>query len=236
MKKPKNSIIILHGWGLRGAVYNELILLLKQQEYQVYAPDLPGFGSEPIVSTSMNLDDYVDFLSDFIKKNHILTPIFIGHSFGGRVAIKYAFRYPQNISKLILTGVPVITNKSFFKKIAYLSAILGGKVFKMAPLRTREFFRKLLYFSIGEWDYYKAGSLKQVFKNIIGEDLVRYLKEIRIPMLLVWGENDRITPLYNINKIQKIMPWVKSIIVKNSGHKLPYENPPTFFNAIKSFL
>lgn len=229
-------IIILHGWGLRGTAYNELISLLKQQGCQAYAPDLPGFGSQPLWSKSMNLDNYVDFLKDFIEKNHILNPILIGHSFGGRVAIKYAFQYPQAVSKLILTGVPVIRENSFSKKIAYIAAIVGGKVFQIAPFRIRETVRKFLYFLIGEWDYYKAGSLKQVFKNIIEEDLVQYIKEIKIPIILVWGKNDTITPVRFIYQIEKITPLAKSIIMKNSGHKLPYENPLTFFKAIKPFL
>ncbi len=232
----ESSIIILHGWGLTGAKYNGLTKLLADKGYKVYAPDLPGFGTESLRSKSMNLDDYVDFISDFIKKNKISKPILIGHSFGGRVAIKYAFKYPNQILKLILTGVPIIRNRSFSKKIAFLLAVVGGKILKIFPIIVREFFRKSLYSLLGEWDYYKAGSLKQVFKNIINEDLIGYLKKIQSPIIFVWGKEDQITPVADLEKINKIVPGLKFLIIPDVGHKLPYTNPEVFLNTVESFI
>ncbi|MDO8461042.1 MAG: alpha/beta hydrolase [bacterium] len=231
----KKSVLILHGWGLSGKVYSKLFELFKKEGYRVYAPDLPGFGSESLKKT-MNLDDYVYFIYNFIKEHKLEKVILIGHSFGGRVAIKYAWKYPQNVSKLILTGVPIIRKKSFIKQIAYLVAVFGGKVFSVFPKKLKEFFRKTLYFVIGEWDYYKSGPLKEVFKNIIGEDLVSYVKEIKIPILLVWGENDGIVPVSDTKKIIEYMSNVKSVVVSNNGHKLPYENPVNFFEKILPFV
>lgn len=229
-------IIILHGWGLKGSIYKNLINLFKQERFKVFAPDLPGFGSEPLCSSSMNLDNYAEFLDNFIKKNKISKAILIGHSFGGRIAIKYVYKNPQKVSKLILTGVPIVRNKSFTKKIAFVFAIVGGKLLRRFPTQIGEVFRKGLYRAIGEWDYYKAGKLKKVFKNIIGEDLIQYLKEIKTPVLLVWGRDDRLVPVSDIYKIKKYLLKAEFIIVPNTGHKLPYENPDIFLEAIESFL
>ncbi|MDO8658601.1 MAG: alpha/beta hydrolase [Candidatus Levybacteria bacterium] len=230
----KQSIIILHGWGLNGSKYNQLLKILKNKGFAVYSPDLPGFGSEPLKSKSMKLDDYMEFIDNYIKKNKIENPILIGHSFGGRIALKYGWEYPKKVSRIILTGTPVIRNKTLFKKFAYLIAILGGKVFK--NLFFKETLRKSLYFLLGEWDYYKAGSLNQVFKNIIGEDLIKYFKEIKVPVFLIWGEKDMITPINDVNKMTKIRNDVKSIIVPGIGHKLPYERPDIFVKSIESFI
>src|SRR3989338_11260331 len=103
IKENKSPIIILHGWGLRGSVYRKLIELLKQKGHKVFAPDLPGFGHEPLLNNSMKLDDYILFVKNFIAEKKIKKPIIIGHSFGGRVTVKYAFLYPDEIDKLILT-------------------------------------------------------------------------------------------------------------------------------------
>lgn len=232
----KNNIIILHGWGLNGSKYSQLSKILEEKGYKVYSPDLPGFGHEPLKSKSMTLSDYVDFLDNFIKSNDIKKPILIAHSFGGRVAVKYCWKYPDNVSKLVLTGVPVVRERSFKKKIAFLGAMVGGRVLTLFPANLKNKFRKVLYFAIREWDYYKSGNLKDVFKNIIGEDLVSYAKEIKIPTILVWGKEDKITPVSLIPKIKKICPDFKSAVIENYGHKLPYENPPLFFNSIESFL
>jgi len=240
-KVMKKTIIILHGWGLCGLKYKGLSDLFKKEGYEVYAPDMPGFGSEPLCKqsnqgTNLTLSDYVDFLDKFIRVKKIQKPILLGHSFGGRVAIKYAYEHPEKILSLILTGVPVIRERSFKKKIAFLAAVTGGKVFSFFPENVRMKFRKGLYFLIGEWDYYNSGKLKNVFKNIISEDLIQYLKEIKNPIVLIWGSEDRLTPAFGVPKIKKIVPQSKSVIIKGIGHKLPYEDPLIFVKTIKPLL
>lgn len=232
----KNEIVILHGWGLRGQNYKELASLLENDGYKVYLLDLPGFGSEPLVNNSMILDDYVIFFRTFIKKNKITKPIIIGHSFGGRVAIKYLWRYKNAAKALVLTGVPIIRHVTIKRKIAYFVAVLGGFVFKIFPKETKIFMRKVLYSFIGEWDYYKAGPLQQVFKNIIGEELTSYVKDISIPVLLVWGEKDMVVLAADVLQIKKFMPHAKAVIVAGEDHKLPYVSPKKFIKAIKSVL
>lgn len=234
--KTKSTILLLHGWGLRGAVYRELITLLKEKGHKVFFPDLPGFGQEPLINNSMKLDDYVQFIKNFIKKNKIKNPIIIGHSFGGRIAVKYSFLYPEEVDKLVLTGVPIIRHVTFKKRIGYITAVLGGKLFMIFPEPVQKFFKIFLYKSIGEWDYYKAGSLKEVFKNIINEDLVEYAKEIKNQVFLVWGKDDKIVPASDIEKIKKIIPKSRHAILQNAGHKAPYLNATDFFKKIKSFI
>lgn len=231
----KKNIIILHGWGLNGSKYSQLTKILEEKGYKVYSPDLPGFGHEPLKSDRTNLDDYVSFLEYFIKKNKIQSPILIGHSFGGRVALKYSWRN-KNVSKLILTGVPLIRNLSFKKKIQFIAARYLGKTLNVLPKNKKQFIRKIFYFMIGEWDYYNSGKLKEVFKNIIGEDLIGYIKNLNTPTVLVWGEDDKITPVYLIKKINKIKKDIKFLVVPGIGHKLPYENANLFYEKIKLYL
>lgn len=233
----KNEIVILHGWGLSGDKYGALKKLLKEKGYKVFNPDLPGFGTEPLVHANMALDDYVVFLRKFIEKNKISKPIIIGHSFGGRVAVKYAWKYRNDVASLILTGVPIIRHTTLKRKIAYIVAVVGGKIFKLFPKETKLFLRKILYAFIGEWDYYKAGPLQQVFKNIIGEELTMYAKSISVPTFLVWGEDDRIVPASDVSKIKKdIIPHATTMVVEGEDHKLPYISPKNFIKAIMSVL
>lgn len=235
-EKSKPSILLLHGWGLRAQVYKDLINILKEKGHSVYSLDLPGFGSEPLVHNNMALDDYIVFVRRFIEKRKLIKPIIIGHSFGGRVAIKYTWKYPDEVSKLILTGVPIIRHTSVIKKLAFVTAVLGGMIFKGFPKGTKQILRKALYRFIGEWDYYNAGKLQQVFKNIIEEDLIQYAREVHVPTLLIWGANDRLTPASDIKKIKKYLPHAQSFIIGNVGHKLPYTDPQLFFKAIQSII
>lgn len=229
-------VLILHGWGLQASLYSKLALLFDKKKYQVYALDLPGFGEEPLKNSTMVLDDYVDFVESFLKKHNFSKVIIIGHSFGGRVGVKFAWKYPKKVTTLILTGVPILRHVPLHKKIAYIFAVVGGKVFTIFPAQIKQTLRKILYFGIGEWDYYKAGPLQQVFKNIIREDLVHYVKELHVPVILVWGADDRLTPASDVKKIVRFIPQAKHVVIPGIGHKLPYENPKLLYNAIEPFI
>ena len=74
------------------------------------------------------------------------------------------------------------------------------------------------------------------FKNIIGEDLIKYIKEIKIPVFLIWGEDDKIVPAKYLKDIKKLNREVIYKTVPGVGHKLPYEKPEQFFEEIKSLI
>lgn len=234
----KKAIIILHGWGVNGKKYEEVVDSLRNREFTVFAPDLPGFGNEKLEKKVMSLDDYVEFAVSFFKKNNIKKAIIIGHSFGGRVGAKLAYKYPELVEKLIITGSPLIKHAklSSKKRIASYLAIFNKKLLKFLPENVQNILRKILYFSIGEWDYYKAGELRETFKMIINEDLSEILPKINIPTLIVWGENDLVVPLADGKNIATMIKKSELIIVPESSHKLPYEKPTAFIKSILPFL
>ena len=234
----KFPIIILHGWGLRGSTYHKLAELLGKKGYRVYAPDLPGFGDEPLGKSSMDLDDYVGFVSSYLKKRKVRKAGFIGHSFGGRVAIKFAVKFPDRVDLLILTGAPGIKHKlSFFRRVVMYVAVVFGELFGIRVLLPlKRVVRKGLYFLIGEWDYYNAGELRQTFKHIVSEALQGYLPLITTPTLLLWGESDRVIPVSNARKMKDLIPNAKLVTIKGVGHKLPYEHSSLFLSAIGDLL
>ena len=232
----KGSIIILHGWKLSGARYNQCVSILKKDGYNVFAPDLPGFGKEPLVSKSMNLNDYVLFLKRFIKDRKMHKPILIGHSFGGRVAVKYAYSHPEEVSKLILTGVPIIRRKNFRQNLASVLAKAGNFIRLFLPESIFDSLRRALYRLAGSFDYYKAGSLDKIFINVISEDLTAYIKKIKIPTFLLWGKDDRLVPETNLKEIKKYMPQAVCVIFPGGGHGLPYDNPREFSKKVLELI
>jgi pimeloyl-ACP methyl ester carboxylesterase len=129
--------------------------------------------------------------------------ILIGHSFGGRVAIKYAVKHPEKIDKLILTGAAGIKHKlNMKKKMFFIASNAGKKVFSIlreaklpiGSLASRS--RAFLYGLAREKDYYKASPrMKEIMKNVLAEDLTLILDKIKTPTLLVWGKLDNSTPL-----------------------------------------
>lgn len=238
MQNAKLSLVILHGWGVRGETYQPITSLLEREGFTVYAPDLPGFDDQPLPKKVLTLEDYVDFVRSFIKKHIHRDYVVIGHSFGGRVAILLAQKTNTRMKGLILTGAAGIKHPlSLRSKIAFYFAKYGSGFLTIPPLsQSKEFVRKLLYHFIREFDYYRAGELRETFKNIIKDDLSPKLAKIRVPTLIVWGEKDLITPVLDGEFMKRSIPKSRLIIIKNASHRLPYMNPEVFCKACLPFL
>src|SRR5436190_16862468 len=116
------TILILHGWGKTGPAYSEIQNIFEKKGYRVYSPDLPGFGNNPLQKDALVFDDYISFVHDYISKTKEKKVILLGHSFGGRIAIRFTALYPQMVASLILTGASGIPRPlpSLKKKIVFV--------------------------------------------------------------------------------------------------------------------
>lgn len=221
------TVVILHGWGSSSKAWSEVKDFLEKEGFRVEVPNLPGFGGKPLTKKVMNFDDYIDFVKDFIKKRKV---ILIGHSFGGRIAIKYASQNSESVEKLVLTGASgVVHGLSIKRKSAYILAKVGKLFFPKS-------FRKIIYYWVGEWDYYKSEELLETFKKVYKVDIKDYLPQIKTPTLLVWGELDKSIPVADGKFMKKNIKKSKLIIVKGATHKLPYSMPHIFCEQILPFL
>ncbi|MDO8676784.1 MAG: alpha/beta hydrolase [Candidatus Azambacteria bacterium] len=226
----KKTLVFVHGWGVSSEIFKPLYYFLKD-EFNIYDFDMPGFGQTPI-EKSMALKDYADFVYKFLKDNKIEQPIITGHSFGGAVATKLALFYPDSISKLILVDASAIRRPRhkmiLLEKIApVLKPIIPGKL--------RQFILKLLKLDKTDWAQIKSVELKKTFQNVTKESLEPYLHSIKKPVLVIWGENDTVTPLAEGELIARTIPGAKLAVIKNSGHFVFLEKPEEFIKLIKEF-
>src|SRR4051812_6722174 len=95
-----NTAILLHGWQSQASVWNPVIEKLSGQPFRLIAMDLPGFGKSQLPKTDWGVGDYSKLVKLFLEKLGITSAIIIGHSFGGRVGIKFSALYPNIVSKL----------------------------------------------------------------------------------------------------------------------------------------
>lgn len=235
MKVP---IVILHGWGANSSTWQIPKTLLEKAGFSVFVPDLPGFGKEVLLKLPWSISDYVDFVLRFAKEKSQGKFILVGHSFGGRIAIKLAAEYPEKVEKLILTGVPARGGKTLKALIFNLLAKIGKVFFFLPPF---SFFgplvRKFLYYLAGEWDYYKTvGTMRQTFKNVINEDLVSLLSKINLPTLILWGKEDKLTSVLLAHFLKEKISQAKLVTLPTASHKFPYENPEVFVKEVVKFL
>ena len=221
-----NDIVLLHGWG-------QNIEMMRpigdnfQDRFRITIIDFPGFGESEEPKEAWTIDDYELMLEEFLKKVNVKKPIVIGHSFGGRVAIRYSARNP--ISKLVLFGSPCIRIQEelslgvkMLKKLKTLPGLNG----------LGEYMKKF----IGSRDY-KAASpiMRQTLVNVVNEDLSKFAREIEEPTLLIWGTNDTEAPLNEAKELEKIM-LDAALITLPGTHYAYLENLPRVVTILENFF
>ncbi|KKS45570.1 MAG: hypothetical protein UV09_C0034G0009 [Candidatus Gottesmanbacteria bacterium GW2011_GWA2_42_18] len=221
MKRP---LVILHGWNLSAAKFIPLSRELKKLGYRIYVPDLPGFGKNQKVEKPLNLSDYAIFVEAYLKKHKISKAVIIGHSFGGRIALKMAAAKNGNLVALVLTGTPGFLPLPKIKVLFFmLLAKIGGLFFSLPIInRLDRIMRKILYRTAGASDFYHTKeNMRQTFKNIVREELSPYLKKINTPTLLLWGRDDGIVPLSVAFRMSKTISRVQLQIIFCRNFSLP---------------
>ena len=183
------KIVILHGWTKSKASWDAVVSCLRTKGADVLFPDIPGLtdGTDPV----WGLDDYVEWLKSMVGNESI---VLVGHSNGGRIAIAFSAAYPQQVERLVLVdsaGIPlkdpiVLAKNQIFKLIAK-----AGRKFT-----TSEKMRSVLYKAARVSDYPNATlNMRKTMENLIKVDLTSVLSRVKAPTLIIWGDQDRVTPL-----------------------------------------
>lgn len=235
----KLSVVILHGWNLSSEKFNPLVKELEKNGYNVYCPDLPGFGRSKMPDHPLVLSDYADFLEKYRLQKKLDKFVLIGHSFGGRIGIKYSVYHSDKIYALILTGAPGIPPVSRGKIYFFLLAAKAGNLFFSIPPMNlfKGTARKMLYRIAHSTDFYNTDkNLRETFKNVVKENLTDSLPKIKVPVLLIWGKNDGIVPLDIANKMNNLIKNSKIEVIDNSKHAVPWTHSEEFTRKMNKFL
>lgn len=232
-------VILIHGWGGSHASLEGLATMLASEGFRTINVDLPGMGASEPPSSPMFMDDYVELIIRLIKKLDLSRPVLVGHSFGGKIGMFLAAKYPAELSKLVLidaSGIKPV--KTLKQKITYVIAKVVGVLFWIPPLiLLRPVFKFLYYkFIVRELDYLKSGKLKETFKNVINEHINDSLKKIKTDTFIIWGRNDTYTPLWHGEKINKGIKNSRLEIIDEVGHALPLVYPDVVAKLITNFL
>ncbi|MBR5754247.1 MAG: alpha/beta hydrolase [Erysipelotrichaceae bacterium] len=226
------AVMLLHGWGQNMEMMAFISDFLKSH-FVVYNFDLPGFGQSSEPPVPWDTDDYADLLYKFAVKKKIEEPIIIAHSFGCRVALRYALKHP--VHKMVLTGAAGVRDRrglSYYVKV--YSYKLAKKILSLKPF---EKFRKDLEKNAGSEDYRNtSGVMRQTFVKVVNEDITPLLKDIDVETLLVFGEKDEATPLYKGRIMEEKMPNATLVIFENDDHYAYINEARRFDLVLDAFL
>jgi pimeloyl-ACP methyl ester carboxylesterase len=227
-------LVLLHG--LFGALSNfENLIEYFRQHNKVIVPILPLFELDILHSTVGGLAKFVHRFLDArdLKNVHLL-----GNSLGGHVALLHVLKYPERVKSLILTGSSGLFENgmgdSYPKRGDY--EYIKNKTeltFYDPKTATKELVDEVYGIVNNRIKAIKIISLaKSAIRNNLGEEL----NQIKQPTLLIWGNNDNITPPFVAREFNKLIPNSELHFIDKCGHAPMMEMPDEFNIILHKFL
>ena len=212
-----STVYILHGWTYSTARWAGLLEWLEQNDVKPIMLHVPGLTapSEEVWTTAK----YVDWLAETLPNGEKLT--LIGHSNGGRLALNFAAKYPQRVARLILIDSAGIYHDGWRVK---LKRYIFGRVAKIGKKITASgSLKRALYSLAGSHDYAEASAnMRQTLINVNESDREIRLEEIAVRVTLIWGADDRLTPLSDGRELARRLPQANLEVIAGARHA-PFE-------------
>lgn len=214
-------VVLLHGWGGSIASFRGTFDFLSRAGREVVALDFQGFGSSDPPPADFGIYDYarsVVELTEFLGYERFIP---VGHSFGGRVAI--ILGKLKSVEKVVLVDAAGMKPR---RGIKYRVRVGWFKLKRKLGLKAEG----------GSADYRALDeNMRGVFKRVVNTYLEPELSSIGCPTLLIWGRNDRDTPLYMARRLEKAIAD-SALVLLDGGHYAYVEQMATFHRILSAFL
>ena len=238
------AIVLLHGFGSSTYTWEEVIPRLQMDGYRVFALDMKGFGwSDKPVGADYSPRVLMEEVNAWMGQMGLERVVFAGNSLGGAIGLMLAMDHPARMARLVLIdsggypikkpliirigALPVIRDvaKLFFGR--WLIRANLGQVFVNKDRITRA--RVSAYYD--RMRTTGAMAAQMALSAAIGQqsaqgDIDR-IAQIRIPTLILWGENDTWIPLANGRRFHEEIPHSRLVVIPRCGH-IPQEEHPEF--------
>ncbi|MDR0848822.1 MAG: alpha/beta hydrolase [Propionibacteriaceae bacterium] len=233
-------VVLLHGWGSNLTLFASIAAVMAKT-YHVVSVDFPGCGGTSEPSEPWGMDEYTRFTATFIASFGEEDVIVLGHSHGGRVAIRLATDEDTGIhvSRLILVdSAGIIPTRTLGYHVRVKSYKAGKALLNWAPIR-KAFPQALpaLQTRLGSTDYSAASPVMRAsMVKVVNADLQPLLPAISVETLLIWGADDDFTPLADGQLMEKLIPGAGLVTLENAGHYSFLDQPYAFARVLESFL
>jgi len=227
-------LMLLHG--LFGALSNfsDLIEHFKHT-HKVIVPILPLYDLDLLHTTVKGLAKHVQQFIDHMGYDQIHL---LGNSLGGHVGLVYILSHPEKIKTLTLTGSSGLFENamgdSYPKRgdYEYIRA-KTAETFYDPAVATKELVDEVFEITNSRIKVIKIIALaKSAIRNNLGEEL----GQIKVPTLLIWGKNDKVTPPFVAEDFHKLIPNSELAFIDQCGHAPMMEVPLAFNQILEKFL
>jgi pimeloyl-ACP methyl ester carboxylesterase len=251
--------ILLHGFGASLFSWREVTQPLAQYG-TVIAYDRAAFGltERPLPGSWSGQNPYspeaaVDQLAALMDALGVQQAVLVGNSAGGAVALDFSLRYPERVQALVLVDAAVYNGgggPAYVKWLFHTPQVnhLGPLVARQLQIRGDDVIRTAWHdparvdadvlagyrkpLQVQNWD----AALWEFTKAAHDLDLPARLAQLKPPVLVITGDDDRIVPTALSLRLAKEIPGAQLAVIPNSGHVPHEEQPAAFLQALRSFL
>jgi pimeloyl-ACP methyl ester carboxylesterase len=233
-------LVLVHGVGGDADQWAFCLEALRASR-RVIAVDLPGFGRSDKPAIDYRIGGYVEMLDRFLTELGIGRASLLGHSLGGWIVASFALAFPDRVDALVLNdsagidegGIPIPVDlnvstlanmRSVFEAMFYDKSLVKTELVELAYA---------LHLERGD-----GATIRSVLQTLTDtrEKLDGSLHRLRVPTLILWGENDAVTPMSMAHAFHRHIEgsWLSTI--PECGHFPPLEKVDAFVRAVNEFL
>ena len=251
-------LLLLHGIAGSSCTWVPAMKLL-QSDYQVLAPDFLGHGESAKPLGDYSLGNQASAMRDFLDLLGIARATVVGQSFGGGVALQFAYQFPERCERLVLVDAGGL--ESEVNWILRLITLPGVEYLLpvLFPAFVRDWGDPVARF-LGHWGIGNAGAAEmwRSYKSLTEAEgrhaFVRTMRAViepggqsvsaidrlylaaHMPTLIVWGDHDRIIPIAHAYQAHEAIPHSRLEVMEGVGHYAHVEQPARFVETLKDFL
>jgi len=252
-------VLLLHGLGCDHTTWEPVLEALSRR-YTVIAPDLLGHGQSDKPRADYSLGGYANGMRDLLTVLGVDKATVIGHSFGGGVAMQFAYQFPERTERLMLVasgglgpevspGIRAISTPGFDQVMSVLTlpgirhaGIAGLRALSAAPFKATHDLDEVADI----YDTFKDRQARQAIRHVVravvdwrGQIVTMadraYLTE-EMPMWVVWGRDDRVIPVRHANNAAALAPNARVEVIPDAGHFPHKDHPLRFAQIVHEFI
>jgi len=217
-------LVLVHGLGMSSLYLSPTALRLADR-FEVWTPELPGFGRSQSPPRALDIPQLADALADFLDTLGAGPVPLLGNSLGCQVLVDLAVRYPERAGPLVLVG-PTIdpAHRTAAQQAGRL--LLDG--FREAP--------SLL--PVALFDYLRAGAGRfwETFQHALRDPVAQKLPLVRQRALVVRGSRDPVAPQRWAEEAARLLPCGRLVVIPGAPHGANYSAPDELARLVRAFL
>lgn len=239
-------MVLIHGYLETKEVWRNISQSLAQK-FRIIVPDIPGHGQSDVLAETHSMELMADAISALLDALKIQSATLVGHSMGGYIMLAFAQKYPEKTTAQVLFHSSIYADSEEKKQsritdikriqLGYLNAIVDDHLPKtFAPNNESQFADAIVSAKKMGYQQNTNGVCALLRGMIERPDRQQLIQQSTMPLLFIFGNNDRFIPKEAADKMVALNPGIQTLWLENSGHMGFIEEPEKVLAGLINFI